>query len=89
MVLPHHLLPPPPTVEDTMEDVGLTPYICPQSAYNFERWQKGQQHEPLLLLLHSPLSAATAQSTDSSTEAVILSLPLQCQWQHQEPKASA
>ena len=37
------ILPPPLTVEDAMDDVALTPYNRPESAFNFEGWQEAPQ----------------------------------------------
>ena len=34
------ILPPLPTVEDAMDDVALTPYNRPESAFNLEGWQE-------------------------------------------------
>jgi len=41
-------LPPPPTVEDAMDDVALTPYHHPQSTLNFEGWSEQQGPLPQL-----------------------------------------
>ena len=73
------IIPPPPTVEDTMDDVVCTYYNRPESAFNFEGWQEGPQCGPPVLLPQSPSSAAAIPSTDSSSEAVIYSIPLECQ----------
>ena len=81
------ILPPPPTVEDAMDDVALTPYNCPNSAFNFEGWQEAPQCGLPSLLPRSPPSVAAAPSTDSSLEAVIHSVPLQFQPQRRKGKA--
>ena len=83
------ILPPPPTVEDAMNYVALTPYNHPEPAFNFEEWQEAPQRGLLLLLPHSPPSVAAAPSTDSSLEAVIHSVTLQFQPQHHKGKALA
>ena len=81
------ILPPPPTVEDPMDDVALTPYNSLESAFNFEGWQEAPQRGLLSALSHSPPSVAAAPSTDSSPEAVIHSVPLQLQPQRRKGKA--
>ena len=48
------IVPPPPTVEDAMEDVALTPYNCPESAFNFAGWHKASERALPQLLLRSP-----------------------------------
>ena len=73
------ILPPPPTVEDGMDDVALTPYNRPECAFNFEGWQEAPQRGLLSLLRRSPPSVAAAPSTESSPEAVIHSIPLHFQ----------
>ena len=70
-----------------MDNIALTLYKHPESALNNEEWQEGPQRVLLPLLLHSTLSAAAAPSADSSSEAVIHSIPLQFQPQHQKRKA--
>ena len=82
------ILPPPPTVEDTMGDVALTPYNRPESAFNFEGCQEAPQRGLPSLLPHSPPSVAAALSPDSSSEPVIHSVPLQFQPQRSKGKAS-
>ena len=62
-----------------MDDVALTPYNRPESAFNFEGWQESPQRGLPSLLPHSPPSVAAAPSTDSSPEAVIHNVPLQFQ----------
>ena len=62
----HQILPPPPTVEDAMDDVALTLYNHPESAFNFEGCQEAAQRGPPFLLPHSPPLVAAAPSTDSS-----------------------
>ena len=83
------ILPPPPTVEDVMDDVALTLYNRPESAFNFEGWQEAPQHRLPSLLRRSPPSVVAAPSTDSSPETVIHSVPLQFQPQHRKGKAPA
>ena len=80
------ILQPPPTVEDAMDDVALTPYNPPESAFNFEAWQEAPQRGLPSLLPNSPPSVAAAPSTDSSSEAVIHSVPLQFQPQRRNGK---
>ena len=70
-----------------MNDMVLTPYNRPESAFNFEGWQKALQRGLPSLLPHSPPSVAAATSTDSSPEAVIYSVPLQFQPQRRKGKA--
>ena len=41
-------LPPPPTIEEIMDDAALTPYHRPDSAFNFEGWQEEQAVPPAL-----------------------------------------
>ena len=67
-------------------DVVLTPYNCPESAFNFETWQEPRQCRLPLLLLPSPPQATTAPSTNSSPEAVIHSVPLEGQPQPHKGK---
>ena len=83
----HQILPPPPTVEDTMDDVALTLYNRPESAFNFEGWQEQPQRVLRSLLPRSPPQATAAPSTDSSPEVVIHSAPLQFQPQRRKGKA--
>ena len=71
------ILPPPPTVEDTMDNVVLTPYNRPESAFNFEGWQETPLRGLLSLLPRSPPLVAATPCTDSSLEAVIHSVLLQ------------
>ena len=59
-----------------MDDVALTPYHRPDSAFNFEGWQEGQA-VPLVLQPHNPPPAITAPSTDSNPEEVIYSTTTQ------------
>ena len=70
-----------------MEDVALTPYNRPKSAFNFEGWQEAPQCGLQSLPLRSPPSMAAAPSTDSSPEAVIHNVPLQFQPQCRKGKA--
>ena len=65
------ILPPLPIVEDSMDDLALTPYNCPQYAFNFEEWQEQPQRELPSLVPHLPPTAAAAPYIDSSPEAVI------------------
>ena len=83
----YQILPPPPTVEDAMDDVALTPYNRPESAFYFEGWQEAPQCGLPSLLPRSPPSMAAAPSTDSSPEAVIHSVPLRFQPQRGKSKA--
>ena len=83
----HQILPPPPTVEDTMDDVALTLYNRPESAFNFEGWQEAPHCGLLSLLPCSLLQVTPAPSTDSSSQAVIHSIPLQFQPQRRKGKA--
>ena len=62
-----------------MDDVALTLYNCPESAFNFEGWQEAPERGLLQVLPHSPPQATAAPSTDSSPEVVIHSVPLQFQ----------
>ena len=63
------ILPPPPTIEDAMEDVALTPYNRPESAFNFEDGSKHQSVDynnfyhvpPNKPLLYHLLTAAQRQ----------------------------
>ena len=73
------ILPPPPTVEDTMDNVVLTPYNRSECACNFEGWQELPQCGLLSLLPHSFPLVAPSPSTDSSLKTVIHSVPLQFQ----------
>ena len=86
-MLHRHILPPSPTVEDAMDDVALTPYNRPDSAFNFEGWQEAPQRGLPSLLPRSPPSGAAAPSADSSPETVIPSVPLQFQPQRRKGKA--
>ena len=79
--------PPPPTIEDIMDDVALTPYNRPESAFNFEGWQEEPQCGLPSLLPRVPPSVAAAPSTDSRPEAVIHSVPLQFQPQGRKGEA--
>ena len=81
------ILPPPPTVEDAMNDVALTPYNPPDSAFNLEGWQEAPQRGLPSLFPRSPPSVAAAPSTDSSPQAVIYCVPLQFQPPHRKGKA--
>ena len=83
----YQILPPPPTVEDAMNNVALTPYNRPESAFNFEGWQEAPQRGLPSLLPHSLPLVTAAPSTDSSPEAVIYSVPLQFQPQRRKGKA--
>ena len=83
----HQILPPPPTVEDTIDDVALTSYNRPESAFNFQGWQEAPQRGLPSLIPRSPLSVATAPSTDRSPKAVIHSVPLQFERQRLKGKA--
>ena len=69
-----------------MDDVTLTPYNRPESAFNFEEWQEAPQRGLPLLLPYSLPSVAAAPSTASSPEAVIHSVPLQFQPQRHKRK---
>ena len=69
------ILPPPPTVEDAMDDVALTPYNRPESAFNSQGWQEAPQRGLPSLLPRSPPSVAAAPSTVRSLEAVIHNVP--------------
>ena len=73
----HQILPPLPTVENTMDDVAVTCYNHPGSAFTEEGWQEELQHELQQLLSHSLPTATDASSTDSSPEAVIHKVLLQ------------
>ena len=81
------ILPPPPTVEDAMDNVAVTPYNRPGSAFNFEGWQEAPQCRLPSLLPRSPPSVAAAPSTNSGLEAVIHCVPLQFQPQRRKGKA--
>lgn len=70
------MLPPAATVEDAMDDVALTPYNRPQSAFNFEGWQDNQTALPQILP-RSPPPAISAVSTDSDPDAVVHSTTVQ------------
>ena len=73
------ILLPPPTLKNTIDDVALMPYKCPESAFNFEGWQEGPQSVLPSLLPHSSLSAAATPSAESNPEAVIHCVPPQFQ----------
>ena len=62
-----------------MDDVALTPYNCPDSAFYFEWRQEAPQRVLSSLLPHPLPSVAAAPSTDSSPEAVIHSVQVQFQ----------
>ena len=81
------ILPPPPTVEDIMDNVALTPYNRPQSAFNFEEWQEALERGLAQLLARSHTQATTVPSTDSSPKTVIHSVPLQFQPRRHEDQA--
>ena len=70
-----------------MDDVALTPYNRPESAFNLEGLQEALQRGLPSLLPRSSLLVAAAPSTNSSPEAVIHSVPLQFQPQPREGKA--
>ena len=70
------MLPPPPTVEDAMDDVVLTLCSYPESTFNFEGWQEAPQRVLPQLLPYFLPQATTAPSTDSTPEAVVYSVPL-------------
>ena len=72
-----------------MDNVALTPYNRPESAFNFQGWQEALQRGLPSLLLRAPPSVVAAPSTDSSPEAVIHSVPLQFQPQRRKGKAPA
>ena len=76
----HRQIPsPPPTVVDAMDNVALTYYNRPESAFNFEGWQEAPQRGLPSLLPCLPLSVAATPSTYSSSEGVIHSVTLQFQ----------
>ena len=81
------ILPPPPMVEDVIDEVALTPYNRLESTCNFKGWQEAPQRGLLSLPPRSPPSVAAAPSTDSSPDAVIHSVPLQFQPQCRIGKA--
>ena len=83
------ILPPPPTVEDAMDDVALIHYNRLGSAFNFKGWQEALQRGLPQLLPRSPPQVTAAPSTDSSTEAVIHGIPLQFQPRRHKGKAPA
>ena len=86
--MPHQqILPPFPTVDDTIDDVALTPYNHPECTFNFEGWHEASQRGVLILLPCSPLSITAATSTDRSSEAVIHNVQLQFQPQGSKGKA--
>ena len=88
-MLQRQILPPPPTVEDAMDNVALTPYNRHESGFNFEGWHEVPQRGLPSLHLGSPRSVAAATSTDSIPEAVIHSVPQQFQPQRCKGKAPA
>ena len=73
------ILPPPAMVEDSMDNVALTRYNPPESAFNFEGWQEAQECGLQQFVPRSSPQATDAPSTDSSPEAVIHSVPLEFQ----------
>ena len=73
------ILPPPLTVEDSMDNVSLIPYYHPAATFNFEGRQEEQVCGLLQLLPHSPLQASAAPSTQISTEVVIARLLIEFQ----------
>ena len=60
-----------------MDYVALTLYNRPESAFNFERWQEALERGLLQLLPRSPSQGTAAPAADSSSAAVIHSVPLQ------------
>ena len=72
----HQIMPPNPTVEDTLEDVDIVSYYHPESAFNFEGWVE-EQTVLLSLQPHSPAPAIVAPSTDSNPDEVIGSTSIQ------------
>ena len=70
-----------------MDDMALTPYNRPASAFNFEGWQVALHCRLPSLFPHSPPVVAAAPSTDSSAVEVIYSVPLQVQPQRLKGKA--
>ena len=83
------ILPPPLTVEDTIDEVALISYNCSESAFNFEAWQETSLCGLPSLPLYFPPQATAAPSTDSSPKAVIHSVPLQFQPQRCKGKTPA
>ena len=71
-----HALPPPPTVEDSMDDVALTSYRRPESAFDFDGWNSSQSTLPQLMA-REPTAAITDPSTDSDPDHVIHSTTTQ------------
>ena len=78
--------PPPPTIEDTMDDVTLTHYNHVDSTSTFEGCQEGLQGGLPALLQWCPALGAAAPSTASTTEVVIYTIALQLQLQRHEGK---
>ena len=70
-----------------MDDVALTPYNGPESAFNFKGWQEAPEHGLPQLLPYSPQQATAAPSTDTSPEVVIHNVPLQFQPQRHKGNA--
>ena len=85
-MLHRQILPLPHAVEDAMDDVALTPYNRPESAFHFEGWQEAPQRGLPSLLPSSPPSVVAAPSTDNCPEAVIYRIPLQFQQQRRKGK---
>ena len=81
------ILPTPPTVEYSMDDIAVTLYNCTESAFNFEVWQETPQCELPSLIQCSSLHATATPSTDSTSEGVIHNVLLQFQPQHRKGKA--
>ena len=69
-------LPPPPTVEDTMHDMALTSYRRPESAFDFDGWNRCQR-TVLQLMAHKPSTAIITPSTDSDLDHIIHSTTAQ------------
>ena len=70
------VLPPPPTIEDNMDDVALTSYRRPESAFDFDGWNRSQSTLSQLMA-HEPPAAITAPSTDSDPDHIIHSTTTQ------------
>ena len=70
-----------------MDNVALTLFNRPESAFNYEGWQEAPQRELPSLLPCSPPSVAAAPSIDSGPKAVIYSVALQFQPQRRKGKA--
>ena len=62
-----------------MDDVALTPYNRPESAFHFEGWQEEPHRGLPSSLPPCHQQATTSPSTDSSYKAVIHSIPQQFQ----------